>query len=176
MTLLDPSTAGGDQFPAGIAGMLADNEPAQIDSFINSGSSDLDFGILAVRDTSDRTCKVMAADADLQLGITVRNLTQRPSNLTTPSTVYKQYDTVPVLRDGVIWVQAAEAVRRGDQVLAITAGGSGNANLGSFGGSKGGAAAGGRVDVPGAVWEDTTASGAVGRIRIKSAGTRRTTT
>lgn len=170
------TTVGGDTFDIGFEGQVIDEESSQIDSFTNTGSLAMDFGVLAVRDTSDRTCKQMAADADLQLGIVVRN-PLRPASTDGNNTVtYKQYDSVPVLRDGVIVVRAAEAVRRGDQVLALTAGGAGNTSLGSFGGSKGGAAAGGRVDVPNAVWEDTVASGALGRIRIKTVGTRRTTT
>lgn len=170
------TTVGGDQFEIGWEGQVIDQEPSQIDTFINTGSAALDFGILAVRDTADRSCKQMAADADLQLGIVVRNALM-PATTDGNNTVnYAQYASVPVLRDGVIVVRAAEAVRRGDQVLAITAGGSGNSNPGAFGGSKGGAAGSGRVDVPGAVWEDTVASGKLGRIRIKSVGTRRTTT
>jgi hypothetical protein len=167
-------TVGGANFSAGFAGMIADGEPAQIDSFTLSGATEMDFGILVVRDTADRSCKVMAADTDQQVGISVRHadmVTDASGNVK-----YRQYMSVPVLRDGVIFVKAAEAVRRGDQVLAITAGGAGNTAAGAFGGSQGGVAGSGRVDVPGAVWEDTTASGAIGRIRIKSAGTRRTTT
>ncbi len=169
-------SVGGDTLDIGFEGQVIDQENSQIDTFTNTGAAALDFGILAVRDTADRSCKQMAADTDLQLGITVRN-PLKPASTDGNNTVnYAQYALVPVLRDGVIVVRAAEAVRRGDQVLAITAGGAGNTNLGSFGGSKGGAAGAGRVDVPNAVWEDTVASGALGRIRIKSVGTRRTTT
>ena len=169
-------SAGGDLFDIGFEGQVIDQEPSQIDTFTNTGSLAMDFGVLAVRDTADRACKQMAADTDQQLGIVVRN-PLRPASTDGNNTVsYKQYDSVPVLRDGVIVVRAAEAVRRGDQVLALTAGGSGNTSLGSFGGSEGGVAGSGRVDVPGAIWEDTVASGKLGRIRIKSVGTRRTTT
>ena len=170
------TSVGGDTLDIGFEGQVIDQEPSQIATFTNSGSTALDFGILAVRDTNDGTCKVMAADTDLQLGIVVRN-PLKPASTDGNNTVnYKQYDSVPVLFDGVIVVRAAEAVRGGDQVLAITAGGSGNSNAGAFGGSKGGVAGSGRVDVPGAVWMDTVASGALGRIRIKQVGTRRTTT
>lgn len=167
-------TVGGANFSPAFQGMIADGEPVQIDSFVNTSATSIDFGILVVRDTADRSCKVMAADTDQQLGISVRHadmVTDSSGNV-----MFLRYASVPVLRDGVIWVKAAEAVRRGDQVLAITAGGAGNANAGALGGSQGGVAGSGRVDVPGAVWEDTTASGSLGRIRIKSVGTRRTTT
>ncbi len=169
-------TVGGAQFNAGYPGQIADGEPVQIDSYTNSGSTALDFGIVAVRDTNDGTCKVMAADTDQILGIIVRHPTMTADS--TGAVKYAQYGSVPIMRDGVIFVKAAEAVRRGDQVLVLTAGGAGNTAAGALGGSKGGVAGSGRVAIPGmnAVWEDTVASGAVGRIRIKTTGTARTTT
>jgi len=176
MALPTLATAGTRLFTAGYAGQIADGEETQLDSFTNTGSAAIDFGILAVRDTGDRSCKLMAADTDQQLGITVRNPIRAASTDGNNTVNYPQYSEVVVMRLGVVFVQAAEAVRRGDQVLAITAGGAGNAALGSFGGSKGGVAGSGRVDVIGAVWEDTVASGGIGRIRINTVGTRRTTT
>lgn len=170
------ATAGGRLFAVGYEGQIADGEEAQLDSFTNTGSTALDFGILAVRDTADRSCKVMAADTDEQLGITVRNPLRAASTDGNNTVNYPQYSEVVVMRLGVVFVKAAEDVRRGDQVLAITAGGSGNSNAGAFGGSKGGVAGSGRVDVPGAIWEDTVSSGSIGRIRINTVGTRRTTT
>jgi len=169
-------TVGGAQFVAGYAGQIADGEVTQIDSFVNSGSTALDFGIVVVRDTNDRTCKVMAADTDQILGITVRHADKAADS--SGNVKYAQYDSVPIMREGVVFVKAAEAVRRGDQVLVITAGGAGNTAAGALGGSKGGVAGSGRVAIPGmnAVWEDTVASGGIGRVRILTTGTARTTT
>lgn len=172
------ASAGGRLFAGGQAGQIVDGVPAQQDSYALS-SATLDFGIVAVLDTTStgRVCKAMAADTDLILGIVVRNALIQPASTDGVNTVtYKQYDEVGVMYDGDIWCIAAEAVRAGDQALAITAGGSGNSNAGAIGGSKGGAAGSGRVDIPGAKWLDTTASGAVGRVRIKTAGVRKTTT
>jgi hypothetical protein len=171
------NSAGGDLFAAGYAGQVADAEPSQTDSFINSNATTIDFGIMVARDTTQaRACRPVAADGDELLGISVRNPIVETVDPTNPVLGYKQYDSVRVLRDGVIFVQAAEAVRAGDQALMLTAGGSGNAQAGAIGGSQGGVAGAGRIDIPGAIWEDTIPSGAIGRVRIKSVGTRRTTT
>jgi hypothetical protein len=164
------ATAGGRTFNAGYAGQIADSEPAQIDSFTNTSATAVDFGRVVVRDTNDRSCKVMAADSDQLLGISVRHALQPASTDGNNTVNYPQYQSVPVMRLGVIFVIAAENVRRGDQALALTAGG------GTIGGSQGGVAGAGRIDIPGAVWEDTVSSGSVGRLRINTVGTRRTTT
>jgi hypothetical protein len=171
------ATAGGRTFAAGYAGQIADGEPVQQDSFVLS-SATLDFGIVAVRDTSkERTCKAMSADGDEILGIVVRDPIVQPASSDGLNTItYKQYDEVGILRDCVIFVKAAEDVRAGDQALALTAGGAGNNQAGAIGGSKGGAAGSGRIDIPYAIWEDTTASGSIGRVRIKTVGVRRLTT
>jgi hypothetical protein len=73
---------------------------------------------------------------------------------------YSQYDMVPVLRHGDIFVIAAENVTRGDQALSLTA------SNGTVGGVTGGAAGAGRVVIPNAHWETTVAAGAVGIVRI----------
>jgi hypothetical protein len=171
-------TYGGNEFTAGYPGQIADQEEAITDSRTNEGATAIDFGVAVVLGTvGDRTCKVMSSDSDKILGISVRRPIHPASSDGNNTVNYAQYKSVEILRAGVIWVLAAEAVREGDQVLALTAGGSGNTSAGSFGGSKGGVAGSGRIDVPNAVWEDTTASGAVGRIRIMSPiSARRTTT
>ncbi len=175
------STAGTDLLAAGYAGLIADSEEAQVDSFTNTGSTAIDFGVAVVRDTTvDRGCKNIAADTDQVLGVSVRNPLFPASTDGVNTVKYAQYASVPVLRDGVIFVINGDSVttRRGDQALILTAGGAGNASVGAIGGSAGGVAGSGRVAFPGmnAVWEDAVASAAVGRIRVKTTGTVRTTT
>ena len=165
------ATAGGRNLAVGYAGQIADLEPAQVSSYINNSATAIDFGVLVVRDTTvDGTCKPMAADTDQQLGISVRNAVG--INASSANVVnYAQYASVPVMNDGVVFVTAAEAVRAGDAVLALTAG------PGTFASSKGGVAGSGRVAVTGAIWLDTVAASGIGRIRIKTAGNLgRTTT
>jgi hypothetical protein len=172
------ATAGGRQFAAGNPGQIADQEEAQIATHINQNSAAIDFGVAVARDTTvDAGCKPWSGDSDYFLGVSVRN-PHAPAASDGYTVNFAQYSEVPVLKDGVIFVQAAEAVRAGDQVLIITAGGAGNGTAGAFGGSKGGVAGSGRVAIPGmnGIWIDTVASGGIGRIRIKTTGTARTTT
>jgi hypothetical protein len=75
-----------------------------------------------------------------------------------------------------VFVQAAEAVLAQDEVLALLTGGAGNTAVGALGSVHGGAVSSTRLLVPGAIWVDTTASGAIGRVRIKTVGNVRTTT
>lgn len=146
----------------GYAGQLThEAHLADIDSKVNEGATAIDFGIAVARGTtSDNTCKVIAADADKIIGITVR-LPIRPAD-SSGNVNYARYDSVPVLKAGWIFAVPFENVTRGDQVLSITAQG------GKLGGVTGGAAGAGRVVVPGAVWETTTTAGQVGKVRVIS--------
>lgn len=163
------ATSSGRNFTAYLAGDIVEGDAHRADSYaLNSAT--LDFGILVVQDTNQGQCKVMAADTDQQLGISVRVPLQPASTDGNNTVTYKQGDMVAVMRDGIIACKAVEAVRRNDQVLAITAQG------GALGGSKGGVAGAGRVDVIGAKWLDDVAANEVGRVLIQSVGTRRTTT
>lgn len=154
------ATPGGSLFELGYAGQLTHDLSFQdIDHAINNTATVIDFGVVVARDGADK-CKVWGADADKPLGISVRFTTAEYASGGT--TGYKRYDSVPVLRSGYIYVEAAENVTVGDAALAITA------QAGKIGGTTGGAAGTGRVAIPGAVWETTTASGSIGKVRINN--------
>ncbi len=155
---IDLSTYGGILHDPGYPGMIADLNIPTIESKTNDLTVGIDFGRAVARSAADNTCKAPAADADKIIGISVRYAI-RPAN-SSGVVLYNQYDTVPILKEGYIWVLAAEPVTRGDAVLSLTAGN------GTLGGVTGGAAGTGRVAVPNAVWETTTASGALGMVRI----------
>lgn len=155
---IDLSTYGGILHDPGLPGMIADLNVPVIESKTNDQTTGIDFGRAVARSAADDTCKAPAADGDKIIGISVR-YPIRPAN-SSGVLLYNQYDTVPILKEGYIWVLAAEAVTRGDQVLSLTAGG------GTLGGVTSGAAGTGRVAVPNATWETTTASGALGQVRI----------
>jgi hypothetical protein len=156
---IDLGTPGGLLHDPGYPGMIADMNIPTIESKTNEGATAIDFGRIVARGTTaDDTCKAPAADADQLIGIAVR-YPIRPANAS-DIVLYNQFDTVPILKQGYIWVLAAEAVTRGDAVLSLTAGG------GTIGGTTGGAAGAGRVALPNAKWETTTASGALGMVRI----------
>ncbi|MES2339309.1 MAG: hypothetical protein V4537_14540 [Pseudomonadota bacterium] len=172
------TTCGGDTLTAGIPGQIADLESAQVITRQNSASAAIDFGVAATWATgdADHTCKPQSASTDFVLGITVREplFAASADGLTTVN--YVQYANVPILIDGVIFVQAAEAVRAQDEALSITGGGAGNTAAGALGSRNGGAASSTRLVVPGTTWLDTVASGGIGRVRIKTTGAPRTTT
>lgn len=162
MSKPDLTTYGGALRDVGYAGQITHEwDFADVDSKINEGATAIDFGIAVARGTTaDDTCKVIAADADTPIGITVR-LPNRPADAS-GNVTYAQRDSVPILKQGWIYAIPYENVGRGAQVLSITAQG------GKLGSTTGGAAGAGRVVVPGAVWETTTTAGQVGKIRIVS--------
>lgn len=156
----DLTTYGGDLHDLGYAGQITHEvHMADMDSKINESATAIDFGIAVARGTtSDNTCKVIAADADLPIGLTVR-LPNRPADAS-GNVNYAQRDSVPILKNGWMFAVPFENVGRGAQVLSITAQG------GKLGSTTGGAAGAGRVAVPGAYWETTTTAGQVGKVRI----------
>jgi hypothetical protein len=172
------TTCGGDTFTAGVPGQIADLESAQIITRINGQSGAIDFGVAAGWNTGDAdgSCRAITT-ASFLLGITAREplFAASADGLTTVN--YTQYKSVPILIDGEIFVQAAEATLAQDEVIAITDGsGTGNTATGALGAIHSGALSSVRLLVPGAVWLDTVASGAIGRVRIKTVGNVRTTT
>jgi hypothetical protein len=172
------TTAGGDLLTVGNPGQIADLESAQVVTKQNSQTGTIDFGVAVFWDTGDAdgSCRPQNGASDFCLGISVREplMVASTDGLTTVN--YAKNANVPVMIDGTIFVQAAEAVRAGDEVIAILAGGAGNSSPGALGSIAGGATSSSRLLVPGAVWVDTVASGAIGRVRIKTVGNVRTTT
>jgi len=172
------TTVGSDLLTAGMPGQIADLETAQVITRQNSQSTAIDFGVAAVWDTgdADNTCRVQNSSADFILGITVREplFAASADGLTTVN--YAQYKAVPILTDGRIFVQAAEATRAQDEVISITGGGAGNSSAGALGAIVGGATSSTRLLVPGSVWLTTTVSGGIGVVQIKTVGNVRTTT
>lgn len=171
-----PTLSPSATFEKGIPGQVANQVAAQIESYDNTGASVIDFGVAAVMNTGNRTCKTQDGDTNQVLGITCKSAMSPASSDGLNTVTHALKASVPVLKDGMIWCKAAEAVTRGRQVIAITAGGAGNTAPGALGCTTGGAAGAGRLTVPGAVWEDSAASGAMGRVRIKSVGTVSTST
>jgi hypothetical protein len=155
---IDLSTYGGLTRAAGYPGQIVDLNPATIESLTNDQAIGIDFGIAVARSAADNTCKAPAADGDKIIGISVRHPI-RPADVN-GNLVYAQNDSLPILRAGWIYATATENVSRGDQVLSLTA------QNGKLSGVTSGAAGAGRVAVPGALWETTTAAGQLGIVRI----------
>lgn len=161
MAIPNLATYGGLSLEVGYAGQLThDYGVADIDSKVSSSTARIDFGVAVARGSTDDTCKAIAADADIPMGITVRSA-NRPAD-ESGNVLFSKGDSVPILKTGWIYAIPFENVTRGSGVLSITA------QSGKLGGVNAGAAGNGRVVVPGAVWETTTLAGKVGKIRIVS--------
>jgi hypothetical protein len=172
------TTCGGDLLTVGKPGQIADLENAQIMTRQNSTATVLDFGVAAFWDTGDAdgSCRVQTGSSDFFVGLTVAEPLMVASSDGLDTVNYGQYANVPLMIDGVMYVQVAETTRAQDEVVAILGGGSGNTSPGALGGVAGGAVSGTRLLVPGAVWMTTTTSGGIGKVRIKTVGNVRTTT
>jgi hypothetical protein len=156
MAFLD--TYGGLLFELGYDGQIATLNPHVTDSKINESATAIQFGRAVARGAEDNTAKVPAADSDQIIGIAARQLVGVADQ--NGVTAYAQGVAVPVLKLGFVFATAAEATTRGDGVISITAGG------GTLGSVTGGAAGTGRVAIPGATWETSTAAGEIGVVRI----------
>lgn len=152
------NTVGGSLLALGFAGQLTHEIGfTDIDHAVNVNASAVDFGVAVSRSGVDG-CKPFAAITDEILGISVR---QSTGVYNAGGTVnYPQYSSVPVLKQGYMFVEAGENVTVGDYVVALTA------SAGKLGGGTGGVPGAGRALVPGGSWETTTAAGQIGKIRI----------
>jgi hypothetical protein len=156
------TTYGGLLRDIGYAGEMVDMNLAEIDSRQNLGGTTIDFGVAVARDTPGGL-KAISADGDKIIGITTKwAIKSSPGYGQTNANLcnFAVNQMVSYVRHGRIYVVAHENVTEGDQALSITAA------AGAIGGVTGGAAGAGRVAIPGATWETTTASGQVGIVRI----------
>ena len=158
MSKPDLATYGGRLRDTGYAGGLVDENVAVIESYTNDLSVSIDFGSAVGRSAADNTCKAPTADGDKIIGISVRHAI-RPADVSN-NVLYAQRDSVPVLKNGFIYVTAFETVVRGDGAISVTA------QNGKISGTTAGAAGAGRVAIPGATWETSTTAGSIGIVRI----------
>ena len=155
MPAVDLSSYGGALLDVGYAVQIVDLNEASIVSRSNDQSAAIDFGDVVVRSTGDRTCKKIASASDKVLGIAVRHPVQ-VSNVApggTPNVSYAQFDSVPILEIGRIYVTAGANVSAGNQVYSTASG-----VLTDVSSSN--------ALIPGAFWDTTTTSGNIGIIRI----------
>lgn len=148
------------------------------DSYQNESATAIDFGVPVARGTATASiggpaevCKPFGADTDEAIGVSLRDATD---NAVTNAVTYGQWKAVPVKKSGRVAVYAAEAVRKGDQVLILTAGAS--VPTTAFGSSKNGVAGAGRIAFSAWKWCFDTAAGAIGFIEQSDAHIGRATT
>jgi hypothetical protein len=170
------SSAGGALLTVGYAGQIANSELCSIftlDNESTSGGVDsagmIDFGIAVATGSNAGCCKIISADSDLPIGITVRHPVMY-SSYTGSYVGYRPTQPVPIMYQGCIAATAYEAVDANDQVLSVTAQG------GALSGPKSGVAGAGRIVVPNAYWVNAVSAGAVGLIRMVGTANPKTTT
>ena len=171
------STAGGFLFAIGYAGQPANPEECSVFTLDNESTANgvdsagmIDFGIAVSKGTKAGCCKIIAADADLPIGITVRHMSDLTSTLTNNYVGYPTSRPVAIMYMGDIYATAYETVSAFDQVLSVTAQG------GKLSGPTAGVAGSGRVAVPDAYWVTAVTAGSVGLIRLTGVSNPKTTT
>lgn len=141
---------------AGLAGQVATQIPAVLASAAVEGSGGIPFGAVAVRGTADRSAKVAGANGDtLYLGIAVRSVDARLTSAGADK--YPQYSELEYIQKGEVFVVAGANVTPGLPVYYSEADGT----------VIKGASATNYTQIVGATWETTTASGAIGKIRLR---------
>lgn len=171
------TTAGGARFEIGYAGQPATSEEwssFSLDNESTTGGLDsaglMDFGIAVARGDNAGCCKIISADADLPIGISVRSMADQVGAHSTGYVGYKPTKSVPIMYLGAIYAVAYETVKAGNQVISVTAQG------GALSGAAAGAVGSGRVLVPNAYWVNDVTAGSVGLIRLTGVCNPNTTT
>ena len=140
-------------------------------SYTNTDATAIDFGVAVARGTTDQSCQPFDTYAQEIIGISVRSVQVEASVDGNNTVNFPRYSTVPVMRDGEVACKAAENVTAGDDVYAITS------DAAALGGSTGGGSNGSsRKAIKGARWDQTVASGGVGRVILSGVGNINLTT
>jgi hypothetical protein len=142
------------------AGMIANEEPVVLISRTIIDAAGVGFGKVVQEASTDGstdgqcTADLDTADVDAYkfLGITVRERSVRPE---TPNK-FAQYESVRIMRRGVIWVEASAAVSAGTDVTVTLATGA----LNSI------AVGAGQVAIPNARWESSTSGAGLAKLRL----------
>lgn len=112
------ATAGAALNAIGYEGGIVDLNEVEIMDFINDQATAIDFGRVVVRSAADNTCKLITAESDSLLGIAMRQPTLVPTTVG-GEIKFNQYDVVPVVRKGYMYLKAYQNVTRGDRVTAV---------------------------------------------------------
>ncbi|WCF27935.1 structural cement protein Gp24 [Xylella fastidiosa] len=158
MSGIDLSTYGGRLLDLGVAGQVIDLNTSGLCNYKNAGETPIDFGLFVARGPQDATCKAPdGADAAI-LGISVRHVTMVAD--AAGQVRYAPHAMVPVLEIGRIWVICEDGCRPDDPVFIRIAG------TGAWGAARSAAIASDTIPYPQAIWDSTSAPGALGVIRI----------
>jgi hypothetical protein len=159
---VDLATYGGLQRPMGYAGDLVDETDSDVVSMLNSQAISITPGNFVAWDGGGvgagkgSACMAPVADVNRIVGIAKR-YPIRPADYQTDAVNFKQYDTIPVIRKGFVYMVPVENVTEGDVAVSITA------QNGAPGSSANNANAAGNVAV-----SVPAAASAVGKVTMKT--------
>jgi hypothetical protein len=174
MAIPSLATVGGVTLVPGYAGQLAEPTPDNgTVSALNESATVVDFGQIVVRGVAvaagqTQNCKPQTADGDLIIGVALRSAQPVASTDGNNTVNYPRYSAVQVLKEGTVFCAPCENVVAGATMLVITAAGATTSKIGS---TTGGAAGAGRIapQTGTGVWETTTLSGVIGKLRLNLA-------
>jgi hypothetical protein len=110
-------TSYSETIAAGYPGMVANGETSNRISRTCEDAAGIGFGKAVFRGSGDHGCTATVGTSATFLGVTIAT-----SALALTAGVdadeYQQYDNVPIMSAGAIWVTAGEAVADGSQVYA----------------------------------------------------------
>jgi hypothetical protein len=162
------ATVGGQLFATGYPGQLAATaDNPIIESRVNENATAINFGDAVVQGVATTPGNIgnvkPPVSGGVVIGLAVRALSEANTAVPAGTVNYPQFQAVPVLNDGYMWVTASENVTEGDAGVCVVA-------SAGIGGATGGAANGTtRLAIPGSIWKQTVVSGSVGLIHIKTA-------
>lgn len=161
------ATVGGLEFAVGYAGQISHLPGGlqEIETRTNENAVAIAFGAPACRGAvvaPGVNGNVQPAYAGgVVLGFAVRALSEANTAVAAGTVNYPQFADVPIMREGLMWVVAAETAVEGDAAVAVVA------TPTTVGSTTGGAVGAGRL-ATGAVWRQSVAAGAIGLISIKN--------
>lgn len=118
-----PQTSVLDSPAVGFAGMLVDSSESDVASYVNEeASAEIPFGVMVQQGTLDTDALLVAVQTDIPIGVVVHSHAYAKDD-ELGTTGLKPNVTLGILKRGVIWVTAVDAVTPADDVRYTEAGG-----------------------------------------------------
>lgn len=118
-----PQTSVSDNPAVGFAGMLVDSSESDVASYVSEeAAAEIPFGVMVQQGTADTQALLIAAQADVPIGVVVHSHAYAKDD-ELGDTGLKPDVTLGILKRGVIWVTAIDAVTPADDVRYTEAGG-----------------------------------------------------
>lgn len=144
----------------GFVGQFADLQLTNVFSR-SVETAEIDFGLAVVRGTADDQCILPSTTGQFFLGITARTIAGTAD--TAGDRKYQPNESANILDEGVIYAICEDGCTPGDVVYFRHTTGTGTV----IGALRTDADTASADLIPNAIWETTTAAGAIGRVKFK---------